>query len=376
MKSKNAPFPLAILAASTEKVGFASLALDTTVSDDGWCQLLPAGHFSAIDGRPTDVDGGKWFIDATIAQRLIDTALAANNDLVLDYEHQTLNSDKNGQPAPAAGWFKQMQWREDSGLWIKVDWTATARDYIKNGEYRYLSAVFPYDTATGAPLMIHSAALVNRAGLDGLKVASLSAAVSLPSHTTDKTSTQENSVMNEKLRKLLAKLGIEVAEGAECTAEQATAALSALDELNIVATKVEGLNTQITALKADTSTDLSKFVPAATYNALVIEMTSLKASDAENSAKQLIEAAQQSGKVMAVEVDYLNSFAAQQGIAALKTMLDQRASVAALKGKQTTEIPPGDSDASVASLSVDDKEAARLLGKTDKEFAALKAAHA
>jgi len=138
MKSNYTALPLAILAAMTSKeVGFAALTLNSSLDNDGWCQLLPAGFFSAVDGRPLDVEGGKWFIDATIAQRLIGSAQAAKNDLVLDYEHQTLNADQNGKPAPAAGWFKDMQWRDGfqhtdgAGLWIKVEWTVAALDHIK-----------------------------------------------------------------------------------------------------------------------------------------------------------------------------------------------------------------------------------------------------
>ncbi|EPW0686070.1 phage protease, partial [Salmonella enterica subsp. enterica serovar Montevideo] len=38
-------------------IGIAALNA-LSIDDDGWCQLLPAGHFSARDGRPFDVTGG------------------------------------------------------------------------------------------------------------------------------------------------------------------------------------------------------------------------------------------------------------------------------------------------------------------------------
>ena len=378
MKSNCPTLPLAILAAATSKqVGFATLALDASLNNDGWCQLLPAGFFSAVDGRPLDVDGGKWFIDAAIAQRLIDTAQALKNDLVLDYEHQTLNADQNGKPAPAAGWIKDMQWRDGSdsqsadaaGLWIKVEWTATARDYIKNGEYRYLSAVFPYDKTTGTPLMIHSAALVNRPGLDGLQVASLSAAVTHTSnYSPHQNSNQETFVMNETLRKLLAKLGIQVVDGEELTEAQSTAALSALNLLSTKAASVEGLNTEVAALKISTSVDLSAYVPAATYNALVTQTAVLKADSAKNTAKQLIDEAQQCGKVMAAELDYLTAFADQQGIVKLKALLDSRPMVAALKGQQTSETKvPKDTD-DLAVLSAAEQNICAATGVSEADY--------
>ncbi len=165
--SKNELAALAVK--SGNGIGFTSLSIKTQTKE-AWQQLLPAGYFSAVDGRPYDVQSGKWFLDNFNAQRLISRAQLAVNDLVIDYEHQTLNTEKNGQPAPAAGWFKSdIEWRDGSGLWIRANWTKRAADHIRSGEYRFLSAVFTYDKKTGIPQSLHSAALVNRAGLDGMQ---------------------------------------------------------------------------------------------------------------------------------------------------------------------------------------------------------------
>jgi len=51
------------------------------------------------------------------AQHLIDRVAAAAVDYVIDYHHQTLLAEKNGQPAPAAGWFDALEWREGDGLY-------------------------------------------------------------------------------------------------------------------------------------------------------------------------------------------------------------------------------------------------------------------
>ena len=50
-------------------------------------------------------------------------------DLVIDYEHQSL---KGGQ-APAAGWIKDLEVRED-GLWAQVEWTGKVEKYLKRRE--------------------------------------------------------------------------------------------------------------------------------------------------------------------------------------------------------------------------------------------------
>ncbi|WP_027853384.1 phage protease [Marinobacterium litorale] len=355
---------LAVLASRIGNHPVAILALDLSADSDGWQQLLPAGHFKAIDGRPSDVPGGHWFLDEGIARRLIERAQAAANDLVIDYEHQTLYSEQNGQPAPAAGWFKDAEWRE-SGLWIRPSWTDRARDFIQSGEYRYLSAVFPYDKRTGEPLSLHSAALVNRPGIDGMQaVAALNAQLPI---------TEQETVMNEHMRKLLAKLGIKIAEGAELTEEQATAALSALDGLTSKSERAGELETELATLKAKQpaqGVDLSKYVPVDTYNALVTAHAALKAGAETESAERLIADARKDGKVLAAEEDYLNQFAEQQGVAALKALIDARPAVAALKGKQTDEqdTQKDQGKGKDADLTSEDLAVLKATGQSREEF--------
>lgn len=129
-------------------------------------RILPAGVFRAKDGRPSHLPG--WKIDAEIARRVI-AASASTEDIVIDYEHQTINAEKNGKPAPAAGWFKRMVWREGAGLFaVDVRWTDKARAMIAAGEYRHISPVFPYSTVTGEVQKIIGLGLTNNPALPGL----------------------------------------------------------------------------------------------------------------------------------------------------------------------------------------------------------------
>lgn len=129
-------------------------------------RLLPAGVFRANDGRPAGLPG--WKIDQTIASQII-ADMANRDDLVIDFEHQTLHTQKNGQPAPAAGWFKQLVWREGQGLFaVDVKWTDKARAMLAAGEYRFISPVFSYNAVTGAVERLLSAGLTNNPGLTGL----------------------------------------------------------------------------------------------------------------------------------------------------------------------------------------------------------------
>lgn len=137
------------------------------VADATEMQILPAQDFRADDGRPAEVDS--WKINGTIAQKLIAKLNARKNDLLIDYEHQSLLTRMNGQPVIAAGWFKQMEWREGSGMWLKpVDLTNKAKGHIQNDELRYTSPVFTYDTKTGEILEIISVALTNTPAVDGM----------------------------------------------------------------------------------------------------------------------------------------------------------------------------------------------------------------
>ena len=257
-----------------EKTSLAVLTAQLT-SPDGWQQLLPKGEFRSRDGSPTDV--AHWFIDGTIAQNLIHKARQLNQDLLVDYDHETILKAKKGIDAGnvvAAGWFNadEIQWFDDDerqGLYIKPRWTPKAYQQIKDGEFAFLSAVFPYDE-NGTPLELRMAALTNDPGITGMQRLAVLSATLNP---------QENVKMPESLRKLLAKLGVEIAEGVELTEEQANTALNALETLQTDKTKADE---QVATLSAkNTEVDLSQYVPKATYDAVMSQVAVLSAKTDE-----------------------------------------------------------------------------------------------
>lgn len=130
-------------------------------------RLIPAGLFRATDSRPVGLSG--WILNASNAAAIIKAAASRADDFVIDYEHQTMQASKNGQPAPAAGWFKRLEWREGQGLFaVDVRWVARASSMIIAREYRYVSPVFGFDAKTGEVQSLHSAAITNNPALDGL----------------------------------------------------------------------------------------------------------------------------------------------------------------------------------------------------------------
>ncbi|EDW6361792.1 hypothetical protein YN28_004608 [Salmonella enterica subsp. enterica] len=371
MKTTFQTHPIAALTAATGSAPVAILSAGLAASADGWHQLLPAGFFQARDGRPFDVPGGRWFIDGDVAAQLIARVRALGQDVLIDYEHQTLRTEANGQPAPAAGWFNadEMQWREGVGLFIHPRWTAKAQAHIDAGEYRFLSAVIPYDTATGRPIEMRMAAITNDPGVVGMEALAALAAEKFPTHR------QQEDTVPEYLKQLLTRLGVNVADGAtgidEATGQ---AALSALDVLKASADRVPQLEQNVATLTAQSgaAVDLRQYVPVAAYNALYTQVAALSASSTEGNVDRLIGDARKAGKVLAAEEDYLRDFAKQHGVAELTAMISARAPIAALTADDLQSgkaKPAGDP---VAVLTAEEKEAARMTGRSEAEYLELK----
>ncbi|MGN5005790.1 phage protease [Aeromonas sp. 96A] len=380
LSAASSAIAVAILNARPTALGLAVLDAALGPSDDGWHQLLPVGPFKARDGRPFDVPGGHWQLDKSIATTLINRAKALGQDILIDYDHQTLHIEKTGKEAPAAGWFNgdEIEWREGLGLFIKPRWTDRAAAMVAAKEYRFLSAVFPYD-AQGRPLELRMAAITNDPGVVGMQA--LAALSALPaSQPGQLANPSKETSMNELLKKLLAKLGIELT--GDPTDEQLQKALTELDSLQASAKKAPELEAALTAEKASLAAlkaqpggqvDLAQFVPVATYNALVAQVASLSAKVETTDAATLIKEARTQGKVVAAEEEYLTAYASQKGVAALKALLDPRPAIAALSASQTTQVtlPEKKGD---AVLSADDKYAADQLGISHEEFAKAKQA--
>jgi phage I-like protein len=118
--------------------------------------------FVGRDGRgPWTLKDPEGFISTTLEYQ-------AGADIPIDYEHQTINADVNGQPAPAAGWIKALEARDD-GIWGRVEWTKKAASMIAAKEYRYISPVM-FTSNNGEVLRLQSAALV---GLPNLELKSI-----------------------------------------------------------------------------------------------------------------------------------------------------------------------------------------------------------
>ena len=282
-------------------------------------QLLPAGRFRAIDGRPADVNLVEWHLDAALAQQLIAAAQARANPLVIDYEHQTLNAEKNGQAAPAAGWWDaaKMVWREGQGLFVTdVTWTEKASAMIASGEYKFFSPVFKYDKKTGAVTAILMGAITNYPAIDGMEALAASAAARFDSDNPH----QENPSMKE----LLKLLGLKD----DATEADAVAALNA-----IIKSKSDA-ETAVAAAKA-AAPDLAKYVSIDTHTKLASDFAALKSDLDARDLGTAISTAIDEGRLPPGEEQWARDFAKSHGLVALKASLEKRPVIAALKRIQT-----------------------------------------
>jgi phage I-like protein len=147
-------------------------------------QLLPHGAIDIEGEAPAQLTD-------EAAQAILKAFERRGNDLVIDYEHQTLKDVE----APSAGWIKQLFWRGMEGLWAKVEWTERAKKYLESREYRYFSPVFFVNARDRTVAKIEHVALTNYPKLNNLKP--IMAKNGLGQYQA------EEDEMNEKLKKLL-----------------------------------------------------------------------------------------------------------------------------------------------------------------------------
>ncbi len=365
MKTKRLPLAVALAACS---YSLGTPAADNTI----WLQVTPAGHFKPADGREIKVPS--WHINQAVAAKVIERFRATKNKRVVDYEHQTLRKEENGQPAPAAGWYTDLQWREGEGLFAQVQLTARAAQYIAEGEYQYFSPVFLYHPTTGDVLDVQMGALTNAPAIDGMQALSLRAAASFGCFDDP---SEENPV-NPLLLALIAALGL----AENTTEEQAVAALSAhtanlrkllgLDDGDVFGDALVAACTGLKA-KAATSVDPAQYVPMSVVDGMKAELAALTARLGERDQKDLdgqIAAALDDGRLHKTMESWARDLG-KKDRAALTAYLDAAAPIAALAGSQTRGEPPVPDEKT--GLTQDELAVCSAMGLTVEQFKAAKA---
>lgn len=119
-------------------------------------------------GKTITTTKGNFVLTDAGAREVMQEYISHGTDLHFDYEHLSIEPEKNASPelAKAAGWF-DLELRAD-GLWAtNIRWTETAEKMIRAKEYRYISPAFHADE-NGEIHSLVNVALTNLPATDNL----------------------------------------------------------------------------------------------------------------------------------------------------------------------------------------------------------------
>jgi phage I-like protein len=326
----------------------ALLATAPAVDATGSAQLLPAGEFAARDGRPGN--GLKWHIDDAQGARLAAdiNRVAAQTPIVIDYEHQTLNAERNGQAAPAAGWIRSVAWVAGRGLFAAVEWTDKARAHIAANEYRYISPVIAWDKSTGRVVGLHNAALVNHPALLGMDSVGAALAARFPSHSTE-THHMERT-------KLIAALKLP-ATATDADIEAAIAKLNT--DLAAKTGEAAALKTEVDAAKTGDKETLQ------VVKDLQVQIAQLTAARNDEALSALVDGAIAGHKFVPAHRNWLLDVG-RKDLAALKQLVDTAPAIPGLQG-QTGSKDPGKG---ATTVTAEELAVCKAMGLTAEQFKA------
>lgn len=349
----------------------ALLSTALPLQGNGQVQLLPAGEFAARDGRPGQ--GRKWKLNdaqgEALAAQVNDTIAAT--PIVIDYEHQTLFTKANGQPAPAAGWLSSVTWLAGKGLMGTVEWTALAAQQIKDGAYRYISPVITWAKDTGQVTGLHMAALTNFPALLGMDAATALSSL-------NPTDPDQEPTMNKLFLAIAALTGVAVIDEATALAAvqgfkpaqtPLSAALTAALGLQAGADEAAAL-TAVTKLKAPS--DASAQLVATLQAQVTTQGQALAALTAQLQGDQVVQsvdAAITAGKITAATRDAYIELG-KKDVAALTSILAVMTPIPGIAGQaaQTKAAASGADKQTLTALTADQTLIAKQLGYTADEY--------
>ncbi|MCB6345410.1 phage protease [Enterocloster lavalensis] len=292
-------------------------------------RLLPKGHVSTRKGD--------FEVDEQGIADMIRQFKARKLDLVIDYEHQTLNDVQ----APASGWIKDLYAGPDA-LMAKVEWTPKGREYIANKEYRYLSPVVLVTQKDRRAVLLHSAALTNTPAIDGMFAIINSDDLDVVEDEEEK----ESKVM--ELEKLIKLLGLEEGATEEDILNKLTEILEKVEDPQTKEKTDEPGKDEAEMVANKTVLDLLGLPESAKTEDVAAKIMSFKAGDsilksrveqlekqaAQRIADDLVEMALKEGKISAAQSDWASAYALKdpKGFA----LFAEKAPVVVPMGKITT----------------------------------------
>jgi len=316
----------------------------------------------ALDGAPAEIQvipygnvdtpKGPYTLDAESALAVMDAFSGMTNDMVIDYEHQTLQ----GVEAPAAGWIKQLINKGEDGIWAVVEWTDRAKQYIANKEYKYVSPVFLKRISDNKVIRLINVALTNQPNIDGM-VPLVNKDSEYRFEANDKKEKEDVNMWKE----LLKILGL-----AETATEQdAIVAVNKLKEpVRVVANKgvLDALGLKEGATEAEITGTIMAMKQSHTQVAdLATQVSQLQASLAEKDAGDLVAMAMKDGKITPAQKEWADEYA-KRDPEGFKVFV-AKAPVVVVMGKVITPEKPGEGSLDETQLAVN-----KQMGLDDETF--------
>lgn len=377
----------------TDEQGIAlATASAVILTDDGsppeWVKLFPYGTIRGRDGRGPytvrDEAHGRQIITAT-------TAYQAGADAPVDYEHQTQKAEKNGQPAPAAAWFKDFDARPD-GVYARTEWTGRAAQHLAAKEYRYISPTFAHAT-DGTVLRIVGAGLTNLPNFEIPAIASqtttgpteqgapmhpdlykrLRAALGLADDTSEEAVVTHCQSLADGAKAAAKRLGLDAATSPALVATAAQAAVTALAAslklgadatFPAIATAAQQLGAQIAIAG---QIDLTKYVPMEAHVAVASQLAELQGKVSTTDAEREVDAAVKAGKITPALKDWALAMASQS-LDAFKAYVAKAPVLVSTAGQTTIPAIAGGAQ----KLSEDELAVASQLNLTPEQYAKAK----
>lgn len=301
-----------------------------------WVQLFGYGTVTGRNGL-----GPYTVRDAAHAAEIIATTSAyqAGADAPIDYDHQTQFAVQNGQRAPASGWIKGLEARDD-GLYARTEWTAAAAQHIAAREYRYISPTFVHDR-DGTVIRIVGAGLTNLPNLEIPAIAS---------------QTQGDPMdPAELIKQIKAALGLPDDTADDALIERCKALVAAAEKAD-----------QTTATASQV--DLTRYVPMDVHLAVAGQLSTLQQSSATNEVTGAVEAAIRDGKVTPAMRDWALAYA-NQDLGGFRTYVAGAPLLVATASQHPAGATAGTSAKGQQGKLTDEELAvANQLGQTPEQF--------
>ena len=346
-----------------------SQSVDLAGAVPEWIRVLPLGRVVS--------DHGPFLVDREAMAAIVNHYKEKGNDNVIDYEHQTLKDIQ----APAGGWVKEYQVRED-GLWGRIEWTDKAREYISNKEYRYISPVIVVRKSDLRAVEIHSIGLTNAPAIHGMPplvnktgkenggemefLKLVCKALGLPETTSEDDVIKAVEAL-QAAGKLVANKEILDALGVpeDATKEKALEAVTALKDGGTLVANKEILSLLEVPETADVNAVKGKILALKNPGGYVRveDFNALKSKLDMRDRDELVNMALKGGKITPAQKDWAEEYALKDP-AGFKAFVDQAPEAVPLSERLTDDNPTPRGDAlDEAQVMVN-----KLLGLSDESF--------